>query len=84
MEMKCATCGNLFLKGTLLIDGIEGPRCGGCQDKIVDADDKDYGPKEIAAIVGVCVGSYICHRVTKQEVLELVGEIYEDIVNHAR
>ncbi len=84
MSMNCATCDNLFLKGTVLINGVEGPRCGACHDKIVADVDKDCGPAEIAAIVGVCVGSYIRHGVTKKEALEITGDIYDSIVDCAR
>lgn len=49
-----------------------------CMNKQSEVE-KDYGPSEIAAVLGVCVGSYLHHKVTKEELLLLVGGMYDDI-----
>ena len=41
---------------------------------------RDYGPTIVASILGTCVSSYIDHGVTRDEMLELVGEIYDGII----
>lgn len=47
-------------------------------------EDKDYGPEEIGAALGACIGSYIAHDVTKREFLRLVGDMYNGIYNDPR
>ena len=41
--------------------------------------EKDYGPSVCGAMFGVCIASYIEHDVTRDEVLELAGQIYDAI-----
>lgn len=82
--IPCATCKKLFLDSTPMIGGVEGPRCADCHDKIEDDPSKDCGPDVIASIVGTCIGSYIRYGVTKNEVLSIVGGMYDAILDHAR
>ena len=41
--------------------------------------EKDYGPSVCGAMFGVCIASYIEHGVTRDEMLELAGQIYDAI-----
>lgn len=44
-----------------------------------DSSDKDFGPSVVAAMLGVCIASYVEHDVTKEEFLELAGDIYDGV-----
>jgi len=46
-------------------------------------DDKDYGPSIVGAILGMCIGNYVRHEVTRDELLELVAEVYDGIIDAA-
>ena len=41
--------------------------------------EKDFGPIELGAMLGLVIGFYRQHGVMRADLLELVGGIYDDI-----
>jgi len=50
----------------------------------VGKKDKDYGPTIVAQMLGVCIGSYIGHGVTKREFVKLAADMYTGIAKDLR
>ena len=46
-------------------------------------EDGDFGPAEIGAMLGVCIGLYINHDVSRESLVEMVGDMYDDIAKLA-
>ena len=42
-------------------------------------DEKDFGPEEIGAMFGLCIGLYIKHGVKRKDLLKLARDLYNDI-----
>ena len=47
---------------------------------MASSDEKNYGPRVVGLMLGACVGSYIEYGVTKDELTELVCDMYDGIV----
>lgn len=44
------------------------------------SDEKNFGPKIVALMMGTCIGSYIEYGVTRREMVGLVKDMYDGIV----
>lgn len=76
--MNCHRCGRAIRVEDLVSTLGAKITCLGCNAELESAD-KDYGPMAVGAILGSCIGSYIQYGVTRDELLELVGEMYDAI-----
>lgn len=47
-------------------------------------DEKNYGPQIVGLMLGVCIGSYIEYGVTKEELKDLVDDMYDGIVGQLK
>jgi len=41
---------------------------------------RDLGPKEFGAMMGSAIGNYVAHGMSREEILELVGDLYDEIL----
>jgi hypothetical protein len=48
------------------------------------SDEKNFGPKIVAQMMGACIGSYIEYGVTKKELVGLVKDMYVGIEKSLR
>ena len=46
-------------------------------------EERDFGPADIGAMQGVCVGLYIKNGVSKKDLLGLIGDLYDGILDAA-
>lgn len=47
-------------------------------------EEKNYGPHIVGMMLGVCLGSYVEYGVSKEELRDLVGGMYDGIVAQIR
>ena len=43
-------------------------------------EDRDLGPKKYATVLGTAIGNYMAHGLSREEVLELVGDLYDEML----